>query len=155
MGFCNSPAILMTYLLGRSQSSSQLTLEGSVLPCFGCSPSNVLDLDHDRSIPGTDLRILIATFCSLCELSFWFRWHNLYEHKLKVIPQLGFILSSWITAVQIKLHAKKHFNLKKKKKTPNVLGLGHHAWLKRKQQKYLFKDYITEVTPSAEAVSWL
>lgn len=60
---------------------------------------------------------------------------------LKVIPQCGFILSSQITAVQIKLHAKKHFNLKKgkKKKQPTCTGLGHHAWLKRKQQKYLFK----------------
>lgn len=114
----------MTYLLGRSQFSSQRTLEGSVLPCFGLSPNDVHDLDHNRSIAGTDLKILTATFCFLCELNFWFRRHNLYKHKLKVISQCGFILSSQITAVQIKLHAKKNFNLKKKKKTTHM----YWAW---------------------------
>lgn len=115
-GVLQFACVTMTYLLERTQFSSKRTLGGSVPPCFGSSRNHEHDLDHNRSVTGTHLRTLTATFCSLCELNFWFRWHNLYKHKLKVIPQRGFILSSQITAVQIKLHAKKNFNLKKKNK---------------------------------------
>lgn len=54
MGFCSSPAMLMTDLLGRAPFSSQHTLEGSLLPCFGtckrCALSGPQQIDRWNNI---------------------------------------------------------------------------------------------------------